>query len=141
MQDLIAFITAHPLLSGAWIGLFVLVIVTSIKMQMSPIKQISPQELTRIVNREDGVVIDIRAVNEFNTSHIVDAVNYSNDKLKANDFSALEKYKAKPIIVVCTAGLTAGPAANALFKAGFEQVNVLKGGINSWLSAGLPLSK
>jgi rhodanese-related sulfurtransferase len=108
---------------------------------MSPIKQLNSQELTFIVNKEQGIVIDIRSDKEFKTSSIIDAKHLPNDKVKNNDFSSLEKYKDKPIIVVCAAGMTANKVANQLLKAGFDKVNLLKGGMNAWTTAGLPVVK
>ena len=141
MEPFITFASNHPLLSTIWCALVILIIFTTIKMKLSPIKQLSPQELTFLVNRENGIVIDVRTEKDFKTSHIVDSVHFANEKVSSNDFVSLEKYKDRPIIVVCTAGMTAGKVSSALFKAGFANVNILKGGINSWLSAGLPLAK
>ena len=62
------------------------------------------------------------------------------DLQKAN-FSALEKYKDKPIIVVCAMGMSAKKVAGNLSKDGFQQVSVLKGGMASWQNANLPVSK
>jgi rhodanese-related sulfurtransferase len=108
---------------------------------MSPIKQLNSQELTFIVNKEQGIVIDIRSDKEFKTSSIIDAKHLPNDKVKNNDFSSLEKYKDKPIIVICYAGMSAVQVANKLSKEGFARVSVLKGGMNSWTGAGLPVAK
>lgn len=141
MDQLITFASLHPMLSTAWIAIVVLIIVISIKIQMSPIKQISTQELTLLVNREHGIVVDMRAEKDFKLGHIIDSVHLSPEKVTNNDFAHLEKYKDKPIIVVCAAGLTASKVANQLLKAGFSQVSILKGGLNAWLSAGLPTAK
>lgn len=141
MEQIIAFASEQFLLSSIWLVLVVIIIFISVKMKMSAVKQLSPQELTFLVNRENGVVVDIRAENEFKANHIVDAVHFSNEKVKANDFTSLEKYKDRPIIVLCASGLTANQAANSMLKAGFEQVNLLKGGIQAWITAGLPLTK
>ena len=140
MDQYITFFVNHPYLSGAWVVLAVMIIFTTIKVKMSSVKQISPQELTFLVNRESGVVLDTRNTKEFNTSHILGAKNISSEKINNNDFSSLEKDKAKPIIVVCTAGITAAKVADQLVKAGFSQVNLLKGGMNAWLGAGLPVT-
>ncbi len=50
------------------------------------------------MNREQGVALDIRKEKEFNTSHILDAINLSNDKITKNGFASLEKHKENPII-------------------------------------------
>jgi rhodanese-related sulfurtransferase len=128
------------MLSAIWVALVVMIIATTIKMKMSPIKQISPQELTFLMNKEQGVTLDIRKEKEYKTAHILDAVSLPNEKITENGFNTLEKYKDKPIIVVCAAGMSAVPIANKLYKSGFSKVSVLKGGMNSWTSAGLPVA-
>lgn len=141
MEQLIAFATNNALLSAAWVAIVVLLIYTTIKIQLSPIKKISTQELTFLLNKEDGLVVDLRAEKEFKSGHIIDAKHLSTEKANKSDFANLENHKNTPIIVVCAAGLTSDKVANALNKSGFSKVSILKGGMNSWLSAGLPVSK
>jgi rhodanese-related sulfurtransferase len=141
MEQLIAFASDNGMLSAVWVALVVMIIVTTIKIQMSPVKQISTQDLTFLMNREEGIALDIRNDNDFKKSHILDAVSLSNEKINKNGFVSLEKHKEQPIIVVCSAGLSAVKIGNDLSKAGFTRVSVLKGGMNAWLSAGLPVSK
>lgn len=141
MEQLMVLAGNHPMLALAWVGILVGLVVVSILIKMSPVKQLSPQELTFLVNKEEGVVVDIRASKEFKASHILDAVNFSVEKANKNDFSSLEKYKDKPIIVVCAAGMTATKVANQFLKAGFANSNLLKGGMNAWVGAGLPVAK
>lgn len=141
MEQLMAFASNHPLLSLAWVGIFIALIVVSVLVAMSPLKKISPQALTFLVNREEGVVVDIRAANEFKKSRILDSINFSMEKANKNDFASLENHKDKPIIVVCAAGMTATKVANQLLKAGFKNVSLLKGGMNAWVGAGLPVAK
>lgn len=141
MEQLITFATENAVLCAVWVALVVMIIVITIKIQMSPIKQISPQEMTFLMNREEGIALDIRADKDFNANHIIDSVHLSNDKIVKNGFASLENSKDKPIIVVCSAGISAVKVANDLFKAGFAKVSVLKGGMNAWGGAGLPLTK
>ncbi|WP_159816999.1 rhodanese-like domain-containing protein [Colwellia sp. 20A7] len=141
MEQFITFASNNGLLSAVWVAIVVMIIVITIKIQLSPIKQISTQELTFLMNREQGVALDIRKEKEFNTSHILDAINLSNDKITKNGFVSLEKHKENPIIVVCSAGLVASKVAIDLHKAGFSRVSILKGGMGAWIGAGLPLTK
>ena len=92
------------------------------------------------MNREDAIVVDIRATSEFSKGHIAGALNIAADQL-TEGHSKLENHKTKPIIVVCNAGITAGKTANQLAAAGYEQVNVLDGGMNAWFNANLPVAK
>ena len=141
MDQFTAFLANHPMLTAAWFGIFFAIIVISIRIKLSPVKQLSPQDLTFAVNKEQAVVVDIRTEKEFRTARILDAVHLPSDKANKSEFSTLEKYKNKPIIVVCAAGVSASGVAHKLVKAGFEQVSLLKGGMNAWTGAGLPVAK
>ena len=141
MDQFITFAMSQPLLSAAWLAIASMMIVLTIKIQMSPIKQLSTQQMTFLVNRESGVVVDTRNDKEFKAGHIVDAIHLNSEKITKNDFTSLEKHKDDPIIIVCTTGISAGKVANDMAKAGFTRVNLLKGGMNAWQSAGLPVAK
>jgi rhodanese-related sulfurtransferase len=141
VAQFIEFLGNHVVLSAVWVGLFVAVIVSWIKGLMSPVKAISPQKLTFMVNREDALVVDIRNKAEFDKGHITDALHLGLDKIQKKDFAALENKQSTPIIVVCNAGMSAGGASNTLSKNGFTQVSLLQGGMNAWATAGLPVTK
>ncbi|MBA6341474.1 rhodanese-like domain-containing protein [Colwellia sp. MB02u-10] len=141
MDQLITFAMSQSLLSTIWLFIVLMIIVMTIRIQMSPIKQLSTQQMTFLVNRESGVVVDSRSEKDFKAGHIVDALHLGNDKVSKNDFSSLEKHKDNPIIIVCSAGMSAGKVASQLTKAGFTRVSLLKGGMSAWLSAGLPVTK
>ncbi len=53
----------------------------------------------------------------------------------------LDKFKDKPVIVVCQSGNRSSSTCNALTKRGFEKVYNLSGGISAWEQAGLPVTK
>lgn len=141
MEELLAFASNNQLLSMVWVALVIMIVIVSIKIKLSPIKQLNPQELTLLVNRNEGVVVDIRIEKEFKKSHILDAISLSPEKLKNNDLASIEKHKAKPIIIVCATGMTSSKAATDLYKLGYTQVSLLKGGMNTWVNASLPVTK
>ncbi len=141
MEQFILFVNNNAVLASAWAAIVVMIIFTTVKIKMSPIKQLSAQELTFLVNRKEGLVVDVRGEKEFKASHILDAKHLPSEKVTNNDFASLENHKDKPIIVVCTAGITASKVANQLLKAGFSQVNLLKGGMNAWVNASMPVAK
>ncbi len=140
MEQLITFASNNGMLSTIWVTLVAMIIVTTIKIKLSKIKQISPQELTFLMNREQGVALDIRSKKEFKVGHILNAISLPNEKSTKNGFTSLENHKDNPIIVVCSAGIIAVKTANDLHKAGFTRVSVLKGGMGAWTSASLPVT-
>ena len=70
MDQFITFAMSQPLLSAAWLVIVLMIIVITIKIQMSPIKQLSTQQMTFLVNRESGVVVDSRSEKDFKAGHI-----------------------------------------------------------------------
>ncbi|AIQ98798.1 rhodanese-like domain-containing protein [Pluralibacter gergoviae] len=139
MQEIMQFVGRHPVLSIAWIGLLAAVIVTSLKGLTSKVKVITRGEATRLINKEDAVVVDLRQRDDFRKGHIASAINLLPTDIKANNLGELEKHKDKPIIVVDGSGMQAQDPASALNKAGFERVFVLKDGVAGWSGENLPL--
>jgi len=139
MQDIMQFAGNHTILSLAWVVLLVLVIVTTVKGMFSKVKTITRGEATRLINKEDAVVVDVRGRDDFRKGHISNAVNVQAADIKKGSFSELEKYKAQPLIVVCATGTSAQESAAQLSAAGFTQVSVLKDGVSGWSGENLPL--
>ena len=97
-------------------------------------------EATRLMNRSDAVVLDLRGTDEFAKGHVLGAKNVPVADLerRAPD---LEKHKAKPIIVYGADSNSAGGAVATLRKLGFASVHNLAGGYAGWQQAGLPVEK
>jgi rhodanese-related sulfurtransferase len=141
MDQLLEFAGNHLLLAIIWLVLVMLIIGSWLKSKLSPIKAISPTELTLKVNRENAVVLDIRGEEDYRKGHITDARNVKLDQIDKQPLTGLEKQKDTPIIVVCQVGVTAQKAAAALVKQGYSQVSILQGGMNAWTGASLPVVK
>jgi rhodanese-related sulfurtransferase len=140
MEQYIEFARNHQLLSLAWVGILVALIVSWVQSLLSKILFVTPTELTIKVNREDAVLLDIRSADDFKKGHITAARNIPLAQL-SKELAKLENDKNKPIIVVCQAGMSAQGAAKQLINAGFGQVAVLRGGMSKWLEASLPVVK
>lgn len=77
----------------------------------------------------DAVIIDIRDLASFETSHISNAINLTNDNVKSF-ITATEKQQ--PIIVCCYHGNSSKGAAEYLASEGFKEVYSLNGGFSQW---------
>jgi len=139
MQEYIDFVQGNMLLAIAFAGIVVALIMNIYKTSTAKYKEISPAQLTQFINRDEGVVIDIRTKDEFKQGHITGAVHVLPSEIKSDSVPSLEKYKESPITVVCKSGQAAVENANLLAKAGYENVYLLKGGILSWSDAKMPL--
>ena len=100
MDQLIEFAGNHLLLVTAFVVLLVAIIVQENKKAG---KGIGVQEATRLINRENAVVVDLRSKQEFAAGHVLDAVNIPFSNLSSR-VAELEKSKDKPVILVCKMG-------------------------------------
>lgn len=139
MQEIMPFISRHPILSLVWIALLVAVIVLTVKSKLSKVKEVARGEAIQLINKEDAVVVDTRNRDDYRRGHIAGAINLLPNDIKNGSVGELEKHKAQPVIVVCANGMSARESAEHLFKAGFERVMVLKDGLAGWSGENLPL--
>lgn len=136
MEQFIEFAGNH------WMMVSVLLVLIALLIMDSSVKAgptVSPQAATMLMNREDAVVLDIRDKKEFKTGHMLSAINIPQTAL-AGRVGELDKYKDKPVIVVCKTGQTASAASKILKDAGFEKVYRLSGGMMEWSNQNLPLA-
>lgn len=101
---------------------------------------ITVNQATLLINREDAIVVDVRETAEWSAGHIPNARHIALGHLTKH-LSEIEKFKEKPVIVVCASGNRSGSGCNVLKKAGFQQVFNLAGGVHAWSDAGLPMTK
>ena len=103
-------------------------------------KSLSHHELTRMLNADEAVVLDVRDQKDFSAGHIAGAVNIPFAKLTERE-AELAQYKSdRAIVVVDKAGQHAGTAGKNLVKLGYT-VNRLSGGMTDWLNDKLPVVK
>ncbi len=101
-------------------------------------KALTPQQLINRVNSEEALVVDVREEKDYKAGHIVDAINIPHGKM-AERWVELEKYRSRPLILVCAQGHHAGPAGKVLAGEGFADINRLGGGMSEWKNMQLPL--
>lgn len=97
---------------------------------------VSTAEAVRLINREKGVLIDVREPSEFAAGHAVGARNVPLSQLEAA--TTLPANKAVPLLVLCATGSRAGRAVALLKKRGYENTQVVAGGLAAWREANLP---
>lgn len=101
---------------------------------------LSPQMATNLVNRDDGLILDIRKSEEFREGHIAGSINIPNDQI-AERIAELEKYRDKPLVLVCNSGTTTAHAGRFLKTKGFQRVGRISGGLQGWRNENLPVVK
>ncbi|MDP2133463.1 MAG: rhodanese-like domain-containing protein [Sulfuritalea sp.] len=103
------------------------------------VSHLTPAEATLLMNREDALVLDVRETGEWGAGHITGARHISMAQLEKR-LSELDKFKDRPIIVVCASGNRSSSACGQLKKRGFDKVYSLAGGISAWRDNSLPLT-
>lgn len=105
--------------------------------QLKAGKQFSVHEVTRLMNRDEAVLLDIRDAKEYQAGHVVAALNIPFAKIDSR-MTELEKYRDKTIIVVDKVGQHSASVSQKLRKAGFN-TGRLRGGMNEWFGQSLPV--
>ncbi|MEC9483785.1 MAG: rhodanese-like domain-containing protein [Halomonas sp.] len=137
IDQLFEFVQNHPLLVGA----FLIVLAGWLAYEYKRGNHgVDSSQATALVNREDGILVDIRDASDFKAGHIAGARNIPQSRLD-DRMTELEKFKDKPVVVVCKHGQSAGVAVAKLTKAGFSRAVKLKGGMAQWQADSLPVVK
>lgn len=140
MNQLLPFIINHWVLWLALVAVIILLIYVEKGGNVRGVQKIAPQAAVNFINHESAKILDVREVNSFKAGHLTESINIPLSELEQN-LNKLNKYKTKPIIIVCSTGQAALKAGILLNKQGFEKVYALTGGIAGWQRAGLPLTK
>ena len=137
MDRILEFAGNNTLLVLALVTTFLLVVFTELRRKATGMLAVQPGDAVKLINN-DAVVVDLRSTEAFSKGHIVNARSVPFDELEGH-IDKLGKFKSKPIVTVCDAGITSNKAANSLRNSGFESVYNLKGGMTAWSQAGLPV--
>jgi rhodanese-related sulfurtransferase len=84
----------------------------------------------------DLVILDVRTKEEFEVSHLHNAILIPVSEL-ANRLNELDK--DKKILVYCNTGIRSAIASRILVNNGFNLIYNMLGGIDDWIKAGYPV--
>jgi rhodanese-related sulfurtransferase len=131
MDRYLEFILNHYVLSLAFAVVTFLLIQEFFDTAFKKFGSVSPLLAVAKMNDSNTTVIDVREPPEFVQSHIENAINTPLSKLPEY-LPKLEAHKKDPILIACQTGTRSASAGKILTKAGFEQVFVITGGMQSW---------
>ena len=105
--------------------------VTKTSETSSSYKTISSTEAQQMIeDNKDALILDVRTAAEYESGHIPNAVNLSNEDIQAGKVDSL-KDKSQLIMVYCRSGNRSRQAAQKLAELGYTNV-IDFGGIQSW---------
>ena len=98
---------------------------------------ISVQELA--MPKTEAVLLDAREIDEYNTSHLQDALFVGYDHFNLTETTKNLKDKEQQIVVYCSLGIRSEDIAEKLQAAGYKNVLNLYGGIFEWKNNNFPV--
>lgn len=139
MQQLIEFLANHWLLTSALFAVLLLMVANEIWTTVKGEKRLSPADAVRLINDQNAVVLDVRSPADFKKGHLLNALNIPSARL-ADRVNELAKFKDRPVLCYCALGSVSPQACSKLRELGFATVYSLKGGLNAWQGASLPVT-
>ena len=138
MKEIMPFLLAQWPFSLAFLITLVALVVLEIKDRQGAGKRVNCTELTRLINHEKAVMVDVRGAVDFAQGHIIGSINITPETFK-DHHAQLRKMASRPIILVDNNGSTVGPMMKLLTQEGLT-VSFLGGGLNAWRQEGFPLT-
>ena len=103
--------------------------------EIETVNRITAQEFSKKYANEKPVVIDVRKKSEFDSQHVVDALNIPLNQINNH----LEEFpKDKPFILNCAGGYRSMIAASLLKQRGFDNFTDVIGGFTEIAKADVP---
>ncbi len=102
------------------------------KLLSHSVKEVKPREVS---GNKKVVYLDAREKEEYETSHIKNAIWIGFDNFDEKSLAKISK--SKSIVVYCSVGYRSEKITEKMEKLGFKDVSNLYGGIFGWKDAGL----
>ncbi len=134
------FFKENVLLIGLAIGSGVALLFPLLNRSAAGSTLLTVTEAVMLMSRKQVVVVDVREPDEFKQGHLQGARNIPLSQL-ANRAAELEKFKDKPVLLVCERGNRTRAAVKIFREKQFSALHQLKGGMQAWIEAKMPLGK
>ena len=90
------------------------------------------------MNREKGVLIDVREPDEYAKVYVAQSKNIPMGQI-AEKLPGSVKNKALPVLFICASGARTGKAVKIAKQLGYENAYSVAGGMRSWVEANMPV--
>ncbi len=122
------------------IFLIVIALIAFPSSNTSLAQTLSPVEFKQQLDAKQAVLLDIRTEKEFQTGHLVHALQ--SDFYQTASFSAYLDHldKTIPYLIYCRSGHRSALAIKLMQQKGFTHVSDMAGGYTAWLAQGFPVT-
>lgn len=140
IDQYIEFASKHWMLVVAFLAVTYFLIQDIIESSLRKYQTISPMLTVTKLNTGNPIIVDVREIGEFKKGHIADAIHIPVANIESQ-IKKIDLYKQDDVIVVCHTGMRSATACSNLTKLGFENIFLMKGGMQSWEENKLPVVK
>ena len=143
MDQIMPFVTQNWALCLAFVIIVLLLLRVELSMHVGGVKLVLPHQLTQLLNQSQAGLVDLRDEADFAKGHITGALSLPaalfQGKTQEKQLKKLKRFQKKPLVLYCESGSQSTKIGQLLKTNGFEQVHALKGGVQAWRSANIPL--
>jgi len=136
-MSLADFVTEYWMLWGLAACLALALAATFIPDLVPGAPQASPTEVTRLINRERAIVLDLRPEAIHTRAHLPGAVRVDPSR-DADRIRTLVRDKARPVVLHVDDTSVGHALYRSLTGQGVQKVFRLRGGLEAWRAASLP---
>jgi len=133
-MNIYEYIGNNLLISAGLIISLLLLIFNELKIKKQHIATVDPFKAVQLINIGANV-LDLRSADVFKKGHIVNSKNMTEEQIS----SKKKSLGNKTTIIVCETGESSSKLVNNIRSSGVESVYGIRGGINSWSEANMPL--
>jgi len=133
-MNIYEYIGNNLLISAGLIISLLLLIFNELKIKKQHIATVDPFKAVQLINIGANV-LDLRSADIFKKGHIVNSKNMTEEQISSKKNSLGNK----TTIIVCETGESSSKLVNNIRSSGVESVYGIRGGINSWSEANMPL--
>ncbi|ANZ22301.1 hypothetical protein ATN01_00255 [Buchnera aphidicola (Diuraphis noxia)] len=139
MKEVIFFCNQHFILISLWFFFLILSLLLIIKINSFKDKIINNIQAIKLINKNNGIVVDTRSIEVFKKGHIVNSINIPLNQILSGNLKKIEDYKSFPVILILSEMNECKNCMAEFLKNGFNRIYVLKNGIYYWSLDHLPL--
>jgi len=136
----VQFLESNLMMFSVFLGSGMMLLWSFFGNKIRGIKEVGTVAALQLINHKEAVIVDVRDKNEFSSGHLLNSKLIPLGELKGR-VGELEKYRERPVVVVCRTGQRSKIAAAQLNNRGFTQAYTLTGGVTAWQKAELPLER
>ena len=133
-MNIYEYIGNNLLISAGLIISLLLLIFNELKIKKQHIATVDPFKAVQLINIGANV-LDLRSADIFKKGHIVNSKNMTEEQIS----SKKKSLGNKTTIIVCETGESSSKLVNDIRSSGIDNVYGIRGGINSWSEANMPL--